>query len=266
MMVENIMTDPIVVHKSDTVSHAMDLMDKHDTRRLLVVNGSDILGVITMRSIARKLGTWKRSNLPASSLHVATATTDLFTKVLPDTSIEDAIALMDRKGGILVVIDNSKIMGWVTPHEILKNAYAVKGYAAEIMKEPISVSVNDRVVHARRLMLDNDIGRLPVVENDDLVGIITERDVAKSMKNFRALVPDNQQDERIRNLIVGDIMTHNVKSVRTNTPISEVISLILNENIGGVPVLNLRDEMVGIISRRAIIKLLASTNHQMVKG
>lgn len=258
MKVKDIMTDPILVHKSDKISHAMELMDKHDTRRLLVINGSDILGVITMRSIARKLGTWKTSNLPASSLHVAAATTDFYAKVLPDTGIEDAITLMDRKGGILVVTDNSEIKGWVTPHEILKNARAIKGYAGEIMREPISVSPAERVAHARRLILDNDIGRLPVVENGDLVGIITERDVAKSMMNFRTLVPDNQQDERIRNLIVSDIMTQNVKSVRTNTPLSEVIALMLNENIGGVPVMNLKDEMVGIISRRAIIKLLAA--------
>ncbi len=257
MNVKNIMKEPHLVHKSDTLSHAMNLMDKHDTRRLLVINGNELIGLITMRSIARKLGTWKTSNLPASSLHVAAATTNLFTKVLPDTSIDDAIALMDRKGGILVVTDNGNILGWVTPHEILKTAYAVKGYAAEIMKEPISVSPGDRVSHARRLILDNDIGRLPVIENSDIVGIVTERDVAKAMMNFRALVPDNQQDERIRNLIVGDIMTRNVKSVRTNTPISEVISLMLDENIGGVPVLNLNDEMVGVISRRAIIRRIA---------
>lgn len=259
MKIKDIMKEPLSVHKSDKISHAMQLMDKHDTRRLLVINGNELLGVITMRSIARKLGTWKTSNLPASSLHVAAATTDMFRKVLPDTSIEDAIALMDRTGGILVVSDNSNVLGWVTPHEVLKTAIAVKGYAAEIMKEPISVSPADRVSHARRVMLDNDIGRLPVVENVDVVGIITERDIAKAMMNFRALVPDNQQDGRIRNMIVEDIMTRNVKSVRTNTPISEVISLMLNENIGGVPVLNLRDEIVGVISRRGIIRHLALT-------
>lgn len=258
MIIKNIMKEPLTVHKSDTISHAMDLMDKYDTRRLLVINGSELQGVITMRSIARKLGTWKTSNLPASSLHVAAATIDNFTRVLPDMSVEDAIGLMDSTGGILVVSDNRNIMGWVTPHEILKNVKALKGYAAQIMKEPISVSTGDRVSHARRLILDNDIGRLPVVDKGDIVGIITERDVARAMMNFRAIVPDNQQDLRIRNLIVGDIMTRNVKSVRTNTPISEVIALLLNENIGGVPVLNLQDEMVGVISRRAIIRHLAA--------
>jgi CBS domain-containing protein len=258
MNVRNIMCEPFTVHKSDKISHAMDLMDKHDTRRLLVLNESEPIGVITMRSIANKLGTWKTSNLPASSLHVAAATTDFFTRVLPDMGIEDAISLMDRKGGVLIVTDNSKILGWVTPNEILKNVHTVKGYAAEIMKDPITVSPGDRVSHARRIMIDNDIGRLPIVENGDIVGIITERDVAKAMMNFRDLVPDNQQDVRIRNMIVGDIMTRNVKSVRTNTPLTEVVSTILNENIGGVPVLNLKDEIVGVISRRGIIRYLAA--------
>jgi CBS domain-containing protein len=258
MSVKNIMSEPITVHKSDTISHAMDLMDKHDTRRLLVINGSELMGLITMRNIANKLGTWKTSNLPASSLHVAAATSSLFTSVLPDMSFDDAIGLLDRKSGVLVVMDSNKVQGWVTPNEILKNVKGVKGYAAEIMKEPITVSPGDRVSHARRIMLDKDIGRLPIVENNDIVGIITEKDVAKAMMNFRALVPDNQQDERIRNLIVGDIMTRNVISVRTNTPIMDVISTLLKENIGGVPVLNLKDELVGVVSRRGIISHLAA--------
>ena len=258
MKVKDIMNNPITIHKSDTISHAMYMMDKYDTRRLLVLNEDQLVGVITMRSIARKLGTWKASNLPASALHVANATTDLFTKVLPDTSFKDAVVLMNRNKGILVVVENNEITGWVTPNEILKVVPEVKGYAAEIMEEPISITPASRVSHARRIMLDNDIGRLPVIENCDVVGIITERDIAKAMMDFRNIVANNQQDERIRNLIVGDIMTHNVVTVKTNTPISEVISLILNKNIGGVPVLNLKEELWGVISRRSIIKHLVA--------
>jgi len=258
MKVKDIMNDPVTIHKSATISHAMYMMDKYNTRRLLVLNEDQVMGVITMRNIARKLGTWKSSNLPASALHVANATTNLFTEVLPDTGFQDAVTLMNRNRGILVVVENSEILGWVTPHEILKATHEVKGYAGEIMEEPISITPASRVSHARRIMLDNDIGRLPVIENGEVVGIITERDIAKAMMDFRATVANNQQDERIRNLIVADIMTHNVVMVRTNTPISEVISLILNKNIGGVPVLNLKEELVGVISRRSIIKHLVA--------
>ena len=258
MNVKDIMKKPVSANKADTISHAMDLMDKHNTRRLLVKNGNGIMGVITMRSIAKKLGAWKTANLPASSLHVTTATTDLFTKVLPDTDVKNATKLMDEDGSILVVADDHDTLGWVTPHEILENASLTNGYAAEIMEEPITISPGERVSHARRLMMDNNIGRLPVLENGDVVGIVTERDVAKAMLNLRALVSNKQLDERIRNLIVGDIMTNNVISVTSNDSLSEVISLILKKNIGGVPVLNLKEELVGIISRRSIIKHMAA--------
>jgi CBS domain-containing protein len=38
----------------------------------------------------------------------------------------------------------------------------------------------------------------------------------------------------------------------------DVISILLEENIGGVPVLNLKDELVGVVSRRGIIRHLAA--------
>ena len=42
----------------------------------------------------------------------------------------------------------------------------------------VTVSSNDRLVHARRCMIDNSVGRLPVLEDDELVGIVTAKDVA----------------------------------------------------------------------------------------
>lgn len=258
MKVKDIMKKPVLAHKADMISHAMDLMDKHNTRRLLVVNGGDIVGVITMRSIARKLGSWKTSNLPASSLHVAAATTDLFTRVLPETNLKDGIILMERNNGILIVTDNNNVLGWVTPHEILENASVTRGYAGEVMEEAITVSPAERVSHARRLIMDHDLGRLPVIENGVVVGIVTERDIANAMMNLRGLISNNLLDERVRNLIVGDIMTKNVVSIKTNTPLPDVISLLLEKDIGGVPVLNLKDELSGIISRRSILKYLAA--------
>lgn len=122
------------------------------------------------------------------------------------------------------------------------------------MSHPISISPTERVVHARRRMLDEDIGRMPVIDDMQLIGIITESNIARAMRAFRDLVPGRQHDGRIKNLIVGDIMSVNVKFVRTDTPLSGVINLMLKEDIGGVPVLNLRDELVGMITRRGIIR------------
>lgn len=257
MKVRDIAVKPVGIEKSDKLSHAMDLMEKYDTRRLLVTNGGAVHGIVTMRSITRALGTWKKSSLPTSSMHVVTAATGVYTKVLPDMDFNDAVALMDSKGGVLLASDNSTIVGWVTPQEILSHAKNVKGFAGEVIREPVTASTGDRVVHIRRLMLDKNVGRVPVMDGLSLVGIVTEKDIAKAMRAFRDMVSGNQQESRIKNLIVEDIMSKNVKYVMTNTPLTEVVELMLRENIGGVPVLNLKEELVGMISRRSIISMLA---------
>ncbi|NLN44106.1 MAG: CBS domain-containing protein [Methanosarcina sp.] len=254
--VKDIMVQPYRIDKSDTISHALDIMEKKYTKRLLVVRGDQVLGVLTMRSLTEQLGTRKKLSKPASSLHVATAVSDNFVKVLPDTDIGDALTLMKKKGGVIIVTDNGNALGWVTPLEFMKINHFT-GYAGEVMeKNPIIVTPSDRVSHARRLILDKNVGRLPVIENGQLVGIVSEEDIAFAMRSFRDLVADNQQDSRIRNLLVGDIMTRSVISVYTNTPLAEAVQTMIEHDVGGVPVLNLEEELVGFLARRNIINTI----------
>jgi CBS domain-containing protein len=257
MEVRDIMTEPVFIDKADTLSHALDVMEKKRTKRLLVKHDDKLLGVLTMRNITKELGTRKKGNMPASSLHVATAVSDNYVKLLPDTKAKDAITLIAKNGGIAVVYDNDTVLGWVTPAEILKTNN-ISGFVGEIMqKEPIVASSGDRVTHIRRLMLDNNIGRVPVVEDEKLIGMINEEDIAKAMRSFRDVVEGSKQDARIKNLIVEDIMKMGTKTVYTNTPIIDAAKLMVEEDIGALPVLNLDEDMVGILTRRNIVNGLA---------
>jgi CBS domain-containing protein len=99
-----------------------------------------------------------------------------------------------------------------------------------------------------------------VVEAGRLVGIITERDVAKSLRAFRDLNNTaSKQYARIYNLLVSDVMTHDVLYVYTDTPLEEVKKIILTENRGGLPVLNRKEEVVGMITRRSLLDYLVRT-------
>ncbi len=149
-------------------------------------------------------------------------------------------------------MDGDEILGWVTPKEVLQTQ-TVFGFAAEFMNRPIVAAPGDRVVHVRRIMMDNDIGKLPVVEEYQLIGIVTEKDTAKAMRAIRDLVPVHQQDARIKNLLTVDIMSRGVRTVPTNANISEVVNLMLKYEYGGIPVLNLDYDLVGFITRRDII-------------
>ena len=258
MQVKDIMSEPVKIDKSERLGHALDLMEKNDLRRLLVTNKDKLGGVITTRQIARVLGARKSLGMPASSLHVASATMDSLIKVLPDMQVDDALALM-QKTGVLVVMDGDKVLGWVRPREVL-TAVKVNGTAGDAMRFPLTVNPNDRLVHARRMMLDRDVGRVPVVESGRLVGIISERDIARSLRAFRDLNDTaSKQYARIYNILVSDVMTHDAQYVYVDTPLEEVKKIILEEDRGGLPVLNHREEVVGMITRRSILDYLART-------
>ena len=107
MQVKDIMTQPVTIDKSERLGHALDLMEKNDLRRLLVTNKDRLGGIITTRQIARVLGTRKSLGMPASSLHVASATMDSIIKVLPDMSVDDAAVLL-QKTSVLVVMDGDR--------------------------------------------------------------------------------------------------------------------------------------------------------------
>jgi CBS domain-containing protein len=258
MQAKDIMTEPMTIDKSERIGHALDLMEKNDTRRLLVTNKDKLGGVITTRQIARVLGTRKSLGMPASSLHVAAATMDAVIKILPDMSVDDAMVLL-QKTSVLVAVDGERILGWVRPRDVLATV-SLKGTASDAMRLPLTVNPNDRLVHARRMMLDRDVGRLPVVETGRLVGILTERDVARSLRAFRDLNDTaSKQYARIYNILVSDVMTQDVQHIYTDTPLEEAKNIILSENRGGLPVLNHKGEVVGMITRRSLLDYLVRT-------
>jgi len=254
MIIKDIMSTPMTIDKSERIAHALDVMEKHDLRRLLVTNDGKLGGTITMRQIARVLGTRQKAGLPASSLHVASATTDSVIKADPDMKVEDAVILL-QKTSILVVMDGEKILGWVRPKDMLK-AIRMTGLAADAMRTPITATPSDRLIHIRRVMLDQDVGRLPVMENGKLVGIVSERDLAKSLRAFRDLVPSSRQEARIKNLLVSDVMSRDVKSIFVDTPLEEARKTMLDLDFGGMPVLSQKNELVGMLTRRCFFDYL----------
>jgi CBS domain-containing protein len=105
-------------------------------------------------------------------------------------------------------------------------------------------------------MIDENAWWMAVVEDDKLVGIVTENDVARAMSQFRDVVRSQYQDSRVRKLLVGDIMVADVAFVRTNTPCVEVVDLMLKHDVEGVPILDLTDSLVGVITQSTVLRNL----------
>jgi CBS domain-containing protein len=147
-----------------------------------------------------------------------------------------------------------KLIGQVSAGDLLKKFQPENGIESAIEKV-ITIEADERVVHLRRRMLDDNITRFVVSDQGKYIGIVTETDVAVAMRKFRESVKDQHQDHRIRNMIVRDIMTAPLISVDPEASVSAVIDLMLKKNISSVPVVD-KGRLAGIITRRSLVNAL----------
>jgi CBS domain-containing protein len=114
---------------------------------------------------------------------------------------------------------------------------------------PVTVSPHARVAEAWDLMRELDIRHLPVVHDGELVGMVSDRDVAY-LDLARLLVPAGADGlQRQLATPVVNVMSSDVVFVEPDTVLSDVIELMLERKIGAVPVVNPGSrEVVGIVS------------------
>ncbi len=105
-------------------------------------------------------------------------------------------------------------------------------------KNPITIKVESSVMEAERILSLNKIGRLIVVEDDDIVGVLTDGD----------LMNNDQLNDNVDKYMSEDIIT--IKELDTVQKAAKILS---DNQIGGMPVLNQDDELVGIITADDIV-------------
>lgn len=104
--------------------------------------------------------------------------------VSPKNTVQDVLYLIQKTGHLgYPVVENGKIIGIITLSDInsIPEEDRTKLKVEEVMsKKPIVISPDDNLEDALKLLIKNDIGRLPVVENEKLVGIITRSDIMRA--------------------------------------------------------------------------------------
>jgi acetoin utilization protein AcuB len=112
---------------------------------------------------------------------------------------------------------------------------------------PFTIEPHKPVLEALLVMYEHDIRRLPVVEQGKMVGIISDRDIKQTMDR-PALANRRKGGDPELELSVGEVMTRNVVSVMQDDDVKEVVELMIENKITGLPVLNQGKKLVGIVS------------------
>lgn len=121
----------------------------------------------------------------------------------------------------------------------------------------LAVETYDSINIARQLMAKHRINQLPVLENDQLVGIVTDRDIRDAYPTSMLIGQAEKIDEFAEKYTVEEAMSHNVLTVRPETPLATAVGLLRNHRIGSLPVVKNKN-LVGIITRSDILDFVLS--------
>lgn len=118
-------------------------------------------------------------------------------------------------------------------------------------KNLITVAPQDPIFDAVDLMKEHDIHRLPVLKNDQLVGLITEGTIQAAMPSSATSLSIHETNFLLNKTTVQDVMVKKVATISPDALLEEAISLMRAKKIGVLPVVK-DEQLQGIITNNDI--------------
>jgi len=169
-----------------------------------------------------------------------------------DQPISWALDLMDKNRlSALAVVDDDVLVGLLTVRDLLDRIWSERVrsvtltnlYVSSAMKINVPhVSVDSDLTYACRVMVENDLPAIPVMDGDSLLGLLVEEDLP------RVLLNSNASAERL--------IQRNFVSVKVSDSLLHAKMLMLNNGFEFLPVFSGEGRFLGIISDWNVIRLL----------
>jgi CBS domain-containing protein len=128
----------------------------------------------------------------------------------------------------------------------------------DIMSTDVEVvGRNDNLNQVEDLMIAKKLRHVPVVENGELVAIVSQRDLFKAMMSSTMGYGEKAQKAYLHSVRVKEMMTYPVVTVTLDTTVGEAANLMLHKGIGCLPVMD-GATLVGIITKTDLLRCLFS--------
>jgi CBS domain-containing protein len=177
---------------------------------------------------------------------------DIMTRDIVTTTPADMVSTAIKRmseGGIscVIVVDEHKVVGIVTEKDVLRVVASEEAdfrrlHVSEMMTARVhTVSPRTSVLLASRLMQTHQIKRLPVVENERLVGIVTQTDITRGLVTLHPLKS------------VSDIMTRTIVTIGVEATVSQAARAMAAKGISCLVAVH-RGEPAGILTEKDLIR------------
>lgn len=264
----------ITIPPTKTIKEAAEIMIEHEFRRLPVADpgSKKLLGIVTAMDILDFLGGGSKYDL-ISKKHNDNflaainepvreiMTRDVFT-AKPKDSIKKCVDTMTNYNvGSLPVVDNDgKLVGIITERDF---ALALAGVLTDelvediMIKNVITATPGTPIESSSKIMVRNNLRRIPVVEEGKLVAIVTSTDILRFFgdKDMFATMTSNSGLD-VLDKKISEIMKPNISVTEPDVRLGDLCELFAEKNIGGVPVVE-DGQLVGIITERDILNIVA---------
>jgi len=184
MIVEQIMSSPVRSISCDlSVMETSKIMEAENIRRLVVLEDERPVGIITQTDMVQALASYSISQ------EVSEIMTSNVAVITSSANVKEAAELMASKDiSCLVAMEKDAVVGIFTERDLLKRVVAMKRNPAltklkKVMSSPVvTVSSDCSILSANKLLERIGIRRLVVMDDETLLGVITQTDILKAIK------------------------------------------------------------------------------------
>ncbi len=257
MKVKEIMTTKVIaVDKDESLKRVLDLMKKNSITKIPVLDKKKFFGLVTDNVIAYKLGSIRKRSVTASRLHASSVTEKPIPTISPEEEVKNILKSVGEPGPtMLPVVEKGALVGVVTKADLLPLVKSTARLDSIMQRKVLTVGPDDRVVHARHIMISKNIARLPVIEDKKLVGIISDMEIAFAFASLKKSFSIGKQKHRLDELLIKEVMRSPVLWTTPSMSISDTAQMMMKHNVGALPILE-NDTLVGMITRTDVIKTI----------
>jgi len=248
-----------IISKDVSLSEALRSMKKCKSDRVILRSKTgDVAGIATKFDILMKLATERTRMTEPSSWRISGFMSYPVVSIEPEKNVREAIEIMWEndftslpiKGDEVLILDKFSLA------ELLVDS---KTSVLEVSRTPpITLRVNDRILHARMKIAENDISLLPVMgKGGEFVGVIGIDEIIDILIEYYETSRKSPKHlTEISYLVVGDAVKQRPPIVGAGDNIGAAASLMLKSGYRGVVVLDNLEKPVGIITGKELIGYL----------
>ena len=124
--------------------------------------------------------------------------------------------------------------------------------------KPIVVDENTSIMKATQIMKENNIRRIPVVRDGQLIGIISDRDIKEAAPSKATSLDVHELYYLLSEIKIKDIMTPDPITLKEDDSVEKAAVIMLENRISGMPVVDSEHHVVGIITETDVFKVMVS--------